>query len=259
MKGLVLDEDVMAGRVPKCPVCWPPTTDDEKKDESLAGGVPAGLLLAESVPWLTEAASDEGDTCSVTLRIPFRLSEEIAMHNEDVLRDERLSSVEWDPLLDSIDKGKFRTVTLQSASADKEVLDSARDALVAAIKSYASFGVLKPDVVLFGEPLVERFHECVKDDLATCDMMIVIGTSLQVAPVNSLAASAPHDVPAILINREIVGQPHEFDINLLGDSDYVVQHLLAELDWSTGSAEKHEPREYETEEDGYTHLFGTSA
>jgi hypothetical protein len=56
--------------------------------------------------------------------------------------------------------------------------------------------------------------------------MLVIGTSLRVAPVSEILPQLPASVPVLLINRELVGHPHLFDIELLGDSDEVVEHLM---------------------------------
>jgi NAD-dependent SIR2 family protein deacetylase len=42
-------------------------------------------------------------------------------------------------------------------------------------------GVVKPDIVFFGEDLPDRFHELVKGDTAAADLLLVIGTSLKVA------------------------------------------------------------------------------
>ena len=57
------------------------------------------------------------------------------------------------------------------------------------------------------------------------DLMLVIGTSLRVAPVSEILPQLPPSIPVVLINRELVGQPHCFDVELLGDSDVVVEYL----------------------------------
>jgi hypothetical protein len=62
------------------------------------------------------------------------------------------------------------------------------------------------------------------------DLMLVIGTSLRVAPVSEILPQLPPSVPVLLINRELVGQPHCFDVELLGDSDVVVEYLSRMLD-----------------------------
>ena len=47
-------------------------------------------------------------------------------------------------------------------------------------------GVLKPDVVLFGEMLPTREIMAAQQAAATCDLMIVVGSSLEVTPVADL-------------------------------------------------------------------------
>ncbi|KAJ3310897.1 NAD-dependent protein deacetylase sirtuin-2, partial [Gonapodya sp. JEL0774] len=66
-------------------------------------------------------------------------------------------------------------------------------------------GVVKPEIVFFGENLPQRFHELIQIDFPKCDLLIVMGTSLQVAPFNSLINFVGPTVPRLLINREEVG------------------------------------------------------
>ncbi|XP_063217308.1 NAD-dependent protein deacetylase sirtuin-1 [Bacillus rossius redtenbacheri] len=93
-------------------------------------------------------------------------------------------------------------------------------------------GVMKPDIVFFGEGLPERFHDCMAKDKDECDLLIVVGSSLKVRPVALIPSSVSPDVPQILINREPL--PHfNFDVELLGDSDVIINqlcHMLGE-DW----------------------------
>jgi len=91
-------------------------------------------------------------------------------------------------------------------------------------------GVMKPDIVFFGERLPEEFFRTLEEDLPQADLMIVMGTSLQVAPVSEIVPRLPSNIPVVLVNRELVGQPHHFDVELLGDSDEVVRHLWEMLD-----------------------------
>ena len=66
-------------------------------------------------------------------------------------------------------------------------------------------GPLKPDIVFFGQPLPERFHEHRAADLAECDLLIIAGTSLTVRPFAELVHEVRTDVPRILINNDAVG------------------------------------------------------
>lgn len=50
----------------------------------------------------------------------------------------------------------------------------------------AASGLVKPDIVFFGEQLPDRFYERMEYDLPTCDLLLVMGTSLVVHPFASL-------------------------------------------------------------------------
>ena len=65
-------------------------------------------------------------------------------------------------------------------------------------------GVLKPDIVFFGENLPERYWECSENDFDDCDLLIVIGTSLEVHPFASLIHNPGSKVPRVLFNMNKV-------------------------------------------------------
>lgn len=44
-------------------------------------------------------------------------------------------------------------------------------------------GIMKPDIVFFGEGLSDEFHEHLARDKDICDLLIVMGSSLKVRPV----------------------------------------------------------------------------
>ena len=50
----------------------------------------------------------------------------------------------------------------------------------------AAEGLVKPDIVFFGESLPPRFFEKMKTDFPQADLLIVMGTSLTVQPFASL-------------------------------------------------------------------------
>jgi len=70
-------------------------------------------------------------------------------------------------------------------------------------------GLVKPNIVLFGENLPERFFQMRKADLRDCDLLLVFGTSLIVQPFASLLEYAPASVPRLLINHDPSGKEED--------------------------------------------------
>ncbi|TGJ79091.1 hypothetical protein E0Z10_g9672 [Xylaria hypoxylon] len=92
-------------------------------------------------------------------------------------------------------------------------------------------GVMKPDITFFGEPLPDEFSKrLVKHDRNLVDLVIVIGTSLKVAPVSEVVPFLPSHIPQIYISRTPVTHIN-FDIDLLGDCDVVVAELCRRAGW----------------------------
>jgi Sir2 family len=93
-------------------------------------------------------------------------------------------------------------------------------------------GLVKPDIVFFGEALPESFHRN-RTLPASADLAIVLGTSLTVQPFASLPSFVGEETPRILINLERVGGlgARADDVLLLGDCDAGVRKLADALGW----------------------------
>ncbi|KAK5093492.1 Sir2 histone deacetylase Hst2 [Exophiala xenobiotica] len=93
-------------------------------------------------------------------------------------------------------------------------------------------GLVKPDIVFFGEALPESFHRN-RSLPAQADLAIVMGTSLTVQPFASLPSFVREETPRILINRERAGGlgSRPDDVVLLGDCDEGVRKLADALGW----------------------------
>jgi len=93
-------------------------------------------------------------------------------------------------------------------------------------------GLVKPDIVFFGEQLPESFHKA-RSLPAQADLAIIIGTSLTVQPFASLPSFVREDVPRVLINLERVGGlgGRTDDVLLLGDCDTGVRKFADALGW----------------------------
>ncbi|KAH3764925.1 NAD-dependent protein deacetylase sirtuin-2 [Pelomyxa schiedti] len=80
-------------------------------------------------------------------------------------------------------------------------------------------GLVKPDIVFFGESLPLSFMKRLKTDFPKCDLLIILGTSLVVQPFASLVDKVRPNVPRLLINREKAGiTPDDPLLTLLGIS-----------------------------------------
>lgn len=93
-------------------------------------------------------------------------------------------------------------------------------------------GLVKPDIVFFGEALPDAFHRN-RSLPAQAELAIVMGTSLTVQPFASLPSFVREEVPRILINLERVGGlgSRADDVLLLGDCDEGVRRLADALGW----------------------------
>lgn len=93
-------------------------------------------------------------------------------------------------------------------------------------------GLVKPDIVFFGEALPEDFHRN-KTLPSSADLAIVMGTSLTVQPFASLPGFCAEGVPRVLLNSERVGGlgSRADDVLLLGDCDEMVRRLAKALGW----------------------------
>ena len=98
-------------------------------------------------------------------------------------------------------------------------------------------GVIKPDIVFFGEDLPPKFFNYPKD-FAKCDLLIVLGTSLEVEPFASLVYEVGRSVPRTLFNRAAVGpfsskRKRPNDVVVKGDITEGIRKIVDALDWTS--------------------------
>jgi len=82
---------------------------------------------------------------------------------------------------------------------------------------------LRPEVVLFGEALPMDEWLWAEEDIRKSDLIIVIGTSLEVAPVNQLPMLTRGK--RVLINMEDVDIYYNFDLKLMGKAGEILREL----------------------------------
>ena len=97
-------------------------------------------------------------------------------------------------------------------------------------------GPVKPDIVFYGEALPRRFSETLQADFESCDLLIVMGTSLQVYPFAALLAGVKPTVSKILINLQTTSNAHfsfeARDYFLQTTCDAGVEALMKILTWT---------------------------
>ncbi|MED3663008.1 SIR2 family NAD-dependent protein deacylase [Ureibacillus terrenus] len=84
-------------------------------------------------------------------------------------------------------------------------------------------GYLRPNVVLFGEMLPEKAWQNALSNIQSADLVIVIGTSLEVYPVNQLPMMTKGK--KVYINKEIASHASYFDCILEGKAKEVLIKL----------------------------------
>jgi len=74
-------------------------------------------------------------------------------------------------------------------------------------------GILKPDFVFYGEPINQNIMQKAIDEILLADVLIIVGTSGQVMPANSLPYLAKQNNPN-LITIEVNPDETDFTKNL---------------------------------------------
>jgi NAD-dependent deacetylase len=95
----------------------------------------------------------------------------------------------------------------------------------------ASHAVLKPDVILFGEQLPAATLQEARRALMQADLLLVIGSSLNVAPVNHLPCFASENgAHIIIINDEPTYADRCAEVVLQGDVNILLPELVEYVD-----------------------------
>lgn len=96
----------------------------------------------------------------------------------------------------------------------------------------AAAGIVKPDIILFGEKLPPRFRAKFKL-INRADLVIVMGTSLKVHPFSSLidTRSLPESTPLVVINSANPGIERDRLLVLSGDIEVSTRELMEDVGW----------------------------
>jgi NAD-dependent deacetylase len=96
-------------------------------------------------------------------------------------------------------------------------------------------GVLKPNVVLFGEELPIRVLNRAMDEARRCDLILVAGSSLEVTPAADIPFLAvDRGARAIMVNLEPTGFDPRADIVIHGDVAEILPRFVQALTATAG-------------------------
>ncbi|KDR18595.1 NAD-dependent protein deacetylase sirtuin-3, mitochondrial-like [Zootermopsis nevadensis] len=157
----------------------------------------------------------------------------LRMYTQNIDGLERLSGIPEEKLVEA--HGGFSTSSCIRCSKKHDPYKT-REAILQGKTVYCdrSFckGLVKPDIVFFGEALPDRFwlHEM---DTSLADFLIVIGTSLEVYPFSSVADAVQFNIPRLLLNRTAVGSFGNRDNDAILSDDIIesVKNLAIALGW----------------------------
>nr|KAF6408037.1 sirtuin 2 [Molossus molossus] len=86
----------------------------------------------------------------------------------------------------------------------------------------------------YTQNLPPRFFSCIQSDFRKVDLLVIMGTSLQVQPFASLISKAPLSTPRLLINKEKTGQTDPFlgmMMGLGGGMDFDSKKAYRDVAW----------------------------
>ncbi|XP_077375338.1 NAD-dependent protein deacetylase sirtuin-3, mitochondrial isoform X2 [Festucalex cinctus] len=159
----------------------------------------------------------------------------LRMYTQNIDGLERLAGIPPKMLVEA--HGTFATATCTVCRRKYEGEDLRPDLMSGMIpKCQTCKGVVKPDIIFFGEELPLHFFKYLTD-FPLADLLIIMGTSLEVEPFASLAGAVRASVPRLLINRDLVGpfamnNSRPCDVVLLGDVVNGIQTFAHTLGWT---------------------------
>lgn len=147
---------------------------------------------------------------------------------------ERAAGVPADKIVEA--HGSFATqrcIECKTEFPDDEMREHVNEGRVPRCNEPSCNGLVKPDIVFFGEALPAAFREK-GFNVPMADLALVIGTSLSVYPFAGLPDMVRDGMPRVLFNMERVGRmgTKSDDVLSLGPCDEGIRLLAKELGWA---------------------------
>ncbi|KAK2869518.1 hypothetical protein Q7C36_001389 [Tachysurus vachellii] len=158
----------------------------------------------------------------------------LRMYTQNIDGLERMAGIPAEKLVEA--HGTFATATCTVCLREYQGEELRSDIMEGTVPHCSQCrGVIKPDIVFFGEELPQNFFFYLTD-FPMADLLIVMGTSLEVEPFASLSGAVRDSVSRLLINRDLVGPfawgpSRHSDVVELGDVVSGVRNLADALGW----------------------------
>jgi len=163
------------------------------------------------------------------------------MYTQNIDGLERIAGIKADHLVEA--HGTFATATCTTCLKTYTSQDIKESILAGEIPHCihsSCKGVIKPDIIFFGEQLPERFWLHMVD-MPAADLLIIMGTSLEVEPFASISRLVTWRKPRVLMNREIVGEflysDRAKDVIQEGEVLNSVIQLIDKIGWTSAFKE----------------------
>lgn len=105
--------------------------------------------------------------------------------------------------------GTFRTAHCIYCESEYKISEYEENVINGIIPHCACGGIIKPDVTFFGEEIPTEFYDLLNNP-PEADLVIILGTSLNVMPTSKFPLELSEKVPSILVNLE----PTQWDENM---------------------------------------------
>ncbi|KAM8892358.1 NAD-dependent protein deacetylase sirtuin-3 isoform 1-T3 [Spinachia spinachia] len=159
----------------------------------------------------------------------------LRMYTQNIDGLEKLCGIPEDKLVEA--HGSFDTAACHLCYTAYPA-DEAKRAIMSDNVPICTFcgATVKPDVVFFGEDLPQKYFLHTKD-FPKADLLMIMGTSLQIEPFASLVNTVRSTVPRLLLNRHAVGPFQKVPLRRgdhveLGDLEDTVRRLSIMLGWN---------------------------
>lgn len=159
----------------------------------------------------------------------------LRMYTQNIDGLEKLCGIPDDKLVEA--HGSFATASCHLCYTSYPA-EEAKHAIMSDNVPTCSFcaATVKPDVVFFGEDLPQKYFLHTQD-FPKADLLIIMGTSLQIEPFASLVNTVRSTVPRLLLNRHAVGPFEKVPLRRgdhmeLGDLEHTVRRFAEMLGWN---------------------------